>query len=371
MTTEATTEAKMGAAPELPASPADGAAPCCAPGPPKRGRAAVLLWCLVPAVALLVLVLWAGAGIPAGRIAAELRRNALFILGGFWSIAPFFLLSVAVSAWVTTAGYAEKIRGVFHKRQGVAIAGAATVGAVVPFCSCGVIPLIAAMLSSGVPLGAVMAFWISSPLMSPEKFVLTAGVLGTDYAVARLIAAVLLGAAAGCAACLIGRGGRLADQIRPVIAPEAREAGEGGRRTRRGASWGAFTQQARSVGWYLCKWLAVAFFLEALIVHYVDPGWIGAALGAENPWSIPLASAVGIPLYTSGVAAIPITKGLLAAGMGAGPAMAFLIAGPVTCVPAMAGVWALVKRKVLAIYLATGILGSLAAGYAFQVWTQP
>lgn len=367
-----TTEAKMGKAPALPASPAD-APSCCAPGARRPGRKAALLWGLLPAAALLAFVLWwADVGIPAGRIAAELRRNALFILGSFWGIAPFFLLSVAVSAWVATAGYAEKIRGVFHRRQGVAIAGAAAVGAVVPFCSCGVIPLIAAMLASGVPLGPVMAFWISSPLMSPEKFVLTAGVLGTDYALARLAAAVVLGAAAGCAACLIGRGGRLADQIRPVIAPGAREAEEGGRT--RGASWAAFAEQARSVGWYLCKWLALAFLLEALIVHYVDPGWIGGALGAENPWSIPLASAVGIPLYTSGVAAIPITKGLLAAGMGAGAAMAFLIAGPVTCVPAMAGVWALVKRKVLAIYLATGILGSLAAGYAFQAfqaWAQP
>ena len=139
----------------------------------------------------------------------------------------------------------------------------------------------------------------------------------------------------------------------------------------KGPSLSVFTAQAWSVGFYLAKWLAVAFFLEALIVHYIDPAWIGAILGADNPWSIPLASAVGIPLYTSGVAAIPITKGLLAAGMGGGAAMAFLIAGPATCIPAMAGVWALVKRKIFAIYLATGILGSLVAGYAFQLLIRP
>ncbi len=363
------TEAKTVQAVDGPAPPADEAS-CYAPEPKSRWTSPYL-WGFISGAALLALILWTQAGreIPAGLITAEVKRNALFMLGSFWSIAPFFLLSVAVSAWVTVAGYAEKIKAVFNKRQGMAIAGAASVGAVVPFCSCGVIPLIAAMLSSGVPLGPVMAFWISSPLMSPEKFVLTAGVLGTDYAIARLVTAIVLGAGAGYATYLIGRGGRLDGELRTIVAPGAQETQ--GKTRMKGPSLSGFTAQAMSVGGYLAKWLAVAFFLEALIVHYVDPAWIGAVLGEENPWSIPLASAVGIPLYTSGVAAIPITKGLLAAGMGAGAAMAFLIAGPATCIPAMAGVWALVKRKIFAIYLATGILGSLVAGYAFQLLIRP
>ncbi len=353
------TETKSHAATTPPAEESS----CC---PPTRKFAwtSGYLWGFLSLGALLGLMLWAGREVPAGRLTAEAERNVRYMLGSFWGIAPFFLLSVAISAWVTVAGYAEKIRAVFDKRQGFAIAGAAGVGAVVPFCSCGVIPLIAAMLSSGVPLGPVMAFWISSPLMSPEKFVLTAGVLGTDFALARLLAAILLGAAAGYAAYLIGRGGRLDDQFRAILAPQESAVREDARTSR--ATLRAFAHHSRGVGLYLFKWLALAFFLEALIVHYVDPAWIGAILGADNPWSIPLASAVGIPLYTSGVAAIPITKGLLAAGMGGGAAMAFLIAGPVTCVPAMAGVWALVKRKILAIYLAAGILGSLIVGYAFQ-----
>ena len=359
------TEAKTVPAADGPASLAEEAS-CCAPKPKSRWTSPYL-WGFISIGALLGLILWAGAGseVSAEIIAAEIKRNVLFMLNSFWGIAPFFLLSVGISAWVTVAGYADKIKAVFDKRQGVAIAGASAVGAVVPFCSCGVIPLIAAMLASGVPLGPVMAFWISSPLMSPEKFVLTAGVLGTDYALARLASAIVLGAATGYATYLIGRGGRLDGELRNIVAPGARENQSETRMQKPFLS--DFTAQARNVGLYLAKWLAVAFFLEALIVHYVDPAWIGAILGSDNPWSIPLASAVGIPLYTSGVAAIPITKGLLAAGMGGGAAMAFLIAGPVTCVPAMAGVWALVKRKILAIYLAGGILGSLVAGYAFQL----
>ena len=80
----------------------------------------------------------------------------------------------------------------------------------------------------------------------------------------------------------------------------------------------------------------------------------------------PLATLVGIPVYTSGVGAIPIVKGLLSSGMSPGAALAFLVAGPVTTIPAMTAVFALVKRQTFAIYLCVGIGGALIAGYVFQ-----
>ena len=67
-----------------------------------------------------------------------------------WSILPFFLLSVGISAWVTVSGFADRIKAVFTRRENIAVAGAAIVGATVPLCSCGVIPLIAAMLATAV-----------------------------------------------------------------------------------------------------------------------------------------------------------------------------------------------------------------------------
>ena len=77
-------------------------------------------------------------------------------------------------------------------------------------------------------------------------------------------------------------------------------------------------------------------------------------------------SVIGIPVYTSGVGAIPIVQGLLNSGMSHGAALAFLVAGPVTTIPAMTAVFALVKRQTFAIYLGVGIVGSLVAGYIYQ-----
>ena len=67
---------------------------------------------------------------------------------------------------------------------------------------------------------------------------------------------------------------------------------------------------------------------------------IDSLLGKDRFFSIPLATAIGIPVYTSGVGAIPIVEGLLKSGMSHGAALAFLVAGPVTTIPAMTAVFA-------------------------------
>ena len=77
------------------------------------------------------------------------------------------------------------------------IVSASLFGALSPFCSCGVIPIIAALLAMGVPLAPVMAFWVSSPLMAPDMFFLTAGELGLGFAAGKTLAAVGIGLLAG------------------------------------------------------------------------------------------------------------------------------------------------------------------------------
>lgn len=302
---------------------------------------------------------------------SNVGSNLTFVGKAIVSILPFFIISVAISAWVTVSGFSERIKAVFHRKEIVAILGAAVVGAIVPICSCGVIPLIAALLVSGVPLGPIMAFWLSSPLMSPGMFFLTAGILGTQYAVARLVSAIMIGAGAGYLIYFLSSKGRLSNQLQglsfsscgcsePDVAENNVQITESG-------FWKNFWPEFWGISIFLGKWLLVAFVLESLIAHYIDPAWISSLFGKDQLFSIPLATAIGIPVYTSGVAAIPIVQGLLDGGMGHGAALAFLIAGPITTIPAMTAVFALVKRQIFAIYLGSGIIGSLIMGYVFQL----
>ena len=80
-----------------------------------------------------------------------------------------------------------------------------------------------------------------------------------------------------------------------------------------------------------------------------------------------MAALIGTPLYLTEVAALPIVSGLLQSGMSPGAAIAFLIAGPATTVPAMAAVWTLVRPRVFVLYVGIVVVGAVALGTATDV----
>jgi uncharacterized membrane protein YraQ (UPF0718 family) len=77
------------------------------------------------------------------------------------------------------------------------------------------------------------------------------------------------------------------------------------------------------------------------------------------------ASFVGLFAYLNGYAALPLVGGLIDQGMTAGAAMAFLVAGGVTSLPAAIAVYALARPRVFAAYLGFALIGSIASGFAY------
>ena len=116
---------------------------------------------------------------------------------------------------------------------------------------------------------------------------------------------------------------------------------------------------------FLLKWLALAYLLEALLVTYVPAQAIGALVGGEGFLPIVIGAVVGAPAYLNGYAAPALVAGLMEQGMSAGAAMSFMVAGAVSCIPAMAAVWSLVSRTVFVSYCAFGLFGAIALGAGF------
>ncbi|MCC6006108.1 MAG: permease, partial [Rhodobacteraceae bacterium] len=168
--------------------------------------------------------------------APQAAESAGFALSALWKIAPFLVLSIGLAAWAGATGADHLIARAFTGAPLMMIALAAVAGAFSPFCSCGVIPLIAALLAMGVPLSAVMAFWLASPLMDPSMFALTTGVMGLQFALAKTAAALGMGLFGGLVVHALARGGALADPLRPGVG----NGGCGGARVRapRPGGWG-------------------------------------------------------------------------------------------------------------------------------------
>jgi len=297
--------------------------------------------------------------------------SLVFMADSFLWIAPFLLLSVLLAAWLKAAGVDRFVGRVGAGAPLAAILLAALIGALSPFCSCGVVPLVAALLVVGVPLPAVMAFWVSSPLMDPEQFVLMAATLGLGFTLAKTIAAVAMGLLAGLATLAVQRAGGFGAPLRAGLGggckSDVSEAAE-----LRWAIWRDparrrdFTVEALRVAEFLAKWLLLAFAIESLMVAWLPPGLIAEHLGGSGWQAIPLSVALGVPAYLNGFAAIPLVGELMNMGMMPGAALAFLTAGAVTSIPAAMAVYALVKPPVFLWYLAIALVGSLASGFLYQ-----
>ncbi len=327
-------------------------------------------------------VVWAMAALYLGLylLAPErLPESLKFVAGALIQISPFLLFSIAVAAYAQATGSEKLIQGVFSGKPAATIAAAALFGSLSPFCSCGVIPIVAGLLGAGVPLAPVMAFWISSPLMDPEMFILSAAALGLPFTIAKTLAAFGLGLIGGFATLAAVRFGWFEN---PLTKDFVKGCGSScsaetdtGKDTGNGVLWRFWRESARrrkfaeslgETGWFLGKWLTLAFAIESLMVAYIPASMVAEWLGGGAWWTIPAAVAAGIPAYMNGFAAIPLMAGLIEMGMAEGAALAFMVAGGVTSVPAAMAVFALVRGQVFAWYLVLSLSGSLIAGILYQ-----
>ena len=298
--------------------------------------------------------------------------SASFIARSLLNLAPVLALSVAIAASIRAAGAEVLVARAFVGREHGAIVVAALAGALSPLCSCGVVPLIAGLLAGGVPLAPVMAFWLASPVMDPAMFVLTTGVLGVDFALAKTAIAIGLGLFGGWATrALWGADGpqhALREQHEARVVPGA-QAWAAHRLAFELRFWrDASRRQLFAVGIaeqlrLLLPLMAIAFLLESLMLAWMPPQAFAQWLGGQTLWAIPSAALIGVPAYLNGTAAVPLVGAFIEQGLDRAVAMTFLVAGGVTSVPAAMAVWALVKPRVFALYLALALSGSVAAGW--------
>lgn len=326
-----------------------------------------------PVIAIFLIFLGL-AGFSDGQALASAHFTKDAILG----ILPFLVLSVAMAGALKASGADQLVARAFEGRPVQAIALASIFGALSPFCSCGVVPLVAGLLAAGVPIAPVLAFCIASPIMDPQMFVLTAASLGFEFTAVKTLAAIGMGLATGYITLLISRTGALDNALKPIARPSCSASACSGEKEEKPAIQWAFWQdtarltifsrEAGKSGWFLGRWLAFAFLLESLMVAYIPGEMVASWLGSGSIFTLPIAVLLGVPAYLNGYAAIPLIRGLIDLGMSPATGLTFMLAGSVTSIPAAIAVWTLVKPKLFILYLFFAGAGSLLAGIAYQLW---
>lgn len=343
-------------------------------------------------------------------------------------VAVSFLIGVLME-YLPPSRVREFLSGKFTWMQYILGSG---LGALTPFCSCSTVPMTVGLLRGGVPFGPTMAFLFSSPVLNPVIIALLLTLFGLKitavYAAATFLgsmtAAALLSRLGmerqvkplgsiqtACCSTEAGSGDDLPNilpsagccapsGVQPALVtlqsfqpsgaccsgePEtpglktvqssccpADIRANGGPAGSSRVSFGEKMKNASSsaidtfkgVFWYLLLGAGIGafiygFFPQDLVVRLAGPG---------NPWSIPVAAVVGIPMYIRAETIIPISAALVGKGMGSGTVLALIICGAGASIPEMILLGSLFKKRLLLAFVLNVFVVAVVAGYAADLF---
>lgn len=237
----------------------------------------------------------------------------------------------------------------------------ALLGTVTPFCSCSSIPIFIGFASAGVPVGVSLSFLISSPLVDLGAFVLLLSVFGLKIALSYVVVGIVLAVLGGALLDKLGMEKEVEDYIRLAPAAQAQQA-ELTRRDRLLYSKNQVLAILRRVWKYVLAGVAIG----ALIHNWIPQTWIVGLLGSQNLLSVPLATAVGVPMYADIFGTLPIAEALWQRGAGLGTILAFMMAVTALSLPSLILLKQAVKPRLLAAFTAVVVVGILFIGFGFN-----
>ena len=281
------------------------------------------------------------------------------------TIKIFLLLSVIIFAISVVRSYfpPEKTKQILsHKKEFIGNIMAALLGTVTPFCSCSAVPLFIGFVEAGVPLGVTFSFLISSPMVNEVAIVLLWGLFGWKVTAIYISTGLFVAIFAGL---IIGKL-RLEKWVEDYVYKIHVGAGhETARQTFRerlaGARWN--TDDILKKIWL---YIIIAIGIGGFIHGYVPQDFLTRYAGRGNPFAVPVAVAIGVPLYSNAAGVIPIVYALMEKGMSMGTVLAFMMAVTALSLPEMIILRKVLKVPLLGIFAGIMTITIIAVGYIFN-----
>lgn len=245
---------------------------------------------------------------------------------------------------------------------------AAGFGALTPFCACSTLPMTVGFLNAGVPFGATMSFLIASPLLNPIIIAMLGALVGIKtmliYVAIAFLCAVFFGwGLQKVDAQKYVKSVRLKTQSCCSTSEKPIEPKE--------LSWGQKIAIALRAGWDTLRpifwYLIIGVALGAVIYGYMPSDWVLKIAGPDNPFAVPVAAIIGVPLYIRAETAIPIGVALMGKGMSIGAVVALVIGGAGMAIPEMSMLASIFKKKLVAMIVSVIFLTAVISGYLFNI----
>jgi len=348
------------------------------------------------------------------RLAKDYAREHVLLC-----LLPAFFIAGAISVFLSSASVMKYLGAGANKFLAYGVASVS--GSILAVCSCTVLPLFAGIYKMGAGLGPATAFLYSGPAINILAIILTARVLGLQIGIARAVGAIIFSIVIGLLMHLIYRKEQVAKAVSQTVAPQT----EGGRPLWKNIIYFAsmvgilvFANWARPVEqsgiWHTIfsiKWIVTGVFVLVLIISLslwfkagelkewagstwgfavqilpllfigvlvagfllgrpgeqglIPPKWVNAAVGGNSVRANLFAAVAGAFMYFATLTEVPILQGLLGSGMGKGPALALLLAGPALSLPNMLVIRSVLGTQKTLVYITLVIVMACISGLIF------
>lgn len=284
-------------------------------------------------------------------------------------IKIFILLGVLIfiSSYIQSYFSPEKTRRLLKGKSGI---GANTLGAllgtVTPFCSCSSIPIFIGFTKAGLPVGVTFSFLISSPLVDLASILLLASVFNWKIALAYVVVGLVIAIIGGSIISFFKMDDQVADFIKEERKNQSNQDLNEYVMTKNERIQYAF-EQVKEIFNRVWIYVLIGVGIGAFIHGFIPQEFVLTILGDNNPFSVLIATLVGVPMYADIFGTLPIAEALILKGVGIGTVLAFMMAVTALSLPSLIMIKKVIKPRLFFLFTGIVITGIIIMGYAFNL----
>lgn len=283
----------------------------------------------------------------------------------FDTIKILILLTVIIYAVSIIRSFLppEKIRGILSRKYPfVGNILASLLGIITPFCSCSAVPLFLGFVEAGVPLGVTFSFLVASPMINEVALVLLVGMFGLKVALIYVISGLIIAILAGLVIGKLKVESLVADFVYKHTINSTANIAEQSWKERHSYAIGYTLDIIKKVWPYIL----VGIGIGAWIHGYVPTDFLARYAGRDKWYAVPLATLIGIPLYSNAAGIIPLVSVLTEKGVSMGTTLAFMMAVTGLSLPEFMILKKVMKTKLIIIFATVVGIGIIFTGYLFN-----
>ncbi len=295
-----------------------------------------------------------------GRLGGSIR----FFIYDVIKIVILLCVMIFIISYIQSYFPPERSKKILTRFRGIgANIIAALLGTVTPFCSCSSIPLFIGFTSAGLPLGLTFSFLISSPMVDLGSLVILMSIFGAKIALVYVILGLIIAVIGGTLIGKMHMEEYVEDFIRNVGNVDV-ESPDLSKKERIIYAKDQVVATFKKVFPYII----IGVGIGAVIHNWIPESWIETVLGSNNPFSVVLATLLGVPMYADIFGTIPVAEALLYKGANLGTVLSFMMAVTTLSLPSVIMLRKAVKPRLLALFVAICTIGIIIVGYLFNAF---